>query len=245
MITQPTRAIILRTVKYGETSVVVTAYTSLFGLQSYLIKGALKGSTVKPVVNQYFQPGAILEMVVYQNPSRSLQLVKEYGWHTMHQQLFFDVVRNSVAVFMIDVLLHSVRQPEANPELYELMEMSLKQADRATMGVVANLPIYFILHLSSELGFQIQGTYSRETPVLDLKEGSFLHTIPSHPFYLDGEPAKHLCAIRDVAFYESLDQVALQRNTRQVLLHHLQQYMALHIQDFGTLKTLYVLSQVL
>ncbi len=34
-----TKGIVLRTVKYGETSVIVTIFTELFGIQSYIVNG--------------------------------------------------------------------------------------------------------------------------------------------------------------------------------------------------------------
>ena len=34
-----TKGIVLRAVKYGETSMVVSIFTELFGLQSYLVNG--------------------------------------------------------------------------------------------------------------------------------------------------------------------------------------------------------------
>jgi DNA repair protein RecO (recombination protein O) len=54
-----TKAIILRTVKYGETSLIVTAYTELFGLQSYLAQGVRKPSKKNSSAN-CFMPGALL-----------------------------------------------------------------------------------------------------------------------------------------------------------------------------------------
>jgi len=40
-----TAGIVLRNIKYGETSVVVTIFTELFGVQSYLINGVRVAST--------------------------------------------------------------------------------------------------------------------------------------------------------------------------------------------------------
>ena len=37
--THKTKGIILRTIKYGETSIVVTIFTELFGVQTYLVNG--------------------------------------------------------------------------------------------------------------------------------------------------------------------------------------------------------------
>ena len=37
--THKTKGIVLRTIKYGETSVVVTIFTELFGVQTYMVNG--------------------------------------------------------------------------------------------------------------------------------------------------------------------------------------------------------------
>jgi DNA repair protein RecO (recombination protein O) len=40
--THKTKGIVIRTVKYGETSLIATVFTSLFGVQTYLINGVRK-----------------------------------------------------------------------------------------------------------------------------------------------------------------------------------------------------------
>src|ERR1051325_3418419 len=103
MITHKTKGIVLRTVKYGETSVIATLYTEMFGIQSYIIKGvrqtSKKGSSKAP----YFQPGAMLEMEVYHNDLKNLQFIKEYQWSYLYNSLFFDVIKNAVAMYMIEL----------------------------------------------------------------------------------------------------------------------------------------------
>ncbi|NBO56051.1 MAG: DNA repair protein RecO, partial [Actinobacteria bacterium] len=39
-----TKGLVLRAVKYGDTSLVVTVFTELFGLQSYIVSGVRKSS---------------------------------------------------------------------------------------------------------------------------------------------------------------------------------------------------------
>jgi DNA repair protein RecO (recombination protein O) len=34
-----TKGIVLRVTKYGDTSIILTAYTELFGVQQYMVKG--------------------------------------------------------------------------------------------------------------------------------------------------------------------------------------------------------------
>ncbi len=42
--THKTKGIVLRTIKYGETSIITTIYTELFGIQSYIVKGVRQAS---------------------------------------------------------------------------------------------------------------------------------------------------------------------------------------------------------
>lgn len=118
-----TKGIILRSVKFGETSVIVTILTELFGLQSYLVNGvrtsSLKGSSKIAL----FQPSAMLDLIIYHQESKNLQRLKEYSWNHLYQNIFSDVVTNAIALFMIELLQKCLKQPEPNPELFFLWRM--------------------------------------------------------------------------------------------------------------------------
>lgn len=234
----------MRTVKYGETSVIASVYTELFGIQSYIVKGVRQASKKSSGKGIYFQPAAILEMIVYRNELKNLNFIKEYQWAFVYQDVLFDVVKNTVAMFVVEMLQHSIKQPEANPELFYLMEDTLKQLDRASAILTANLPLYFSLHLAGELGFRIQGEYSIETPILDLQEGQFVSSAPQHSFYIEKEAAEATSKLLSINFYNDLEHIHFPRHIRQQLIKVYQNYVALHVQDFGELKTLPVLEQL-
>ena len=99
-----TKGVVLRTVKFGETSLVVTVYTELFGLQSYMVNGVRMASKKGTAKGAYFQPCAVLDLVAYHNDFNNLQRIKEYRWAHLYQHLFSDVRKNSVAVFMIELV---------------------------------------------------------------------------------------------------------------------------------------------
>ena len=187
MLLHNTKGIVLRTVKYGESSIVTTVYTELFGVQSYIVKGARQGTKKTQGKAAYFQAAAILDMTVYHNEQKNLQFIKEYNWAYPYQTVLFDVVKNCVAMYMVEVLQHTLKEPETNPDLFYLIENTLQQLDKGTDTLTANLPLYFMLHLGMQLGFQIQGVYSEETPILDLSEGYFVSETPTHPYYLSTE----------------------------------------------------------
>lgn len=240
-----TKGIVLRTVKYGDTSIITTVYTEIFGVQSYIVKGVRQSSRTSSGKASFFQPAAILDMEVYHNEQKHLQFVREYQWAYLYDKVLFDVVRNTVSVFIIELLQHSLKQPEANPELFYLIEDSLKQLDKGSDTLVANLPLYFTLHLISELGFQVQGKYLPQTPVLDLQEGMFITEPPTHPYYLMGAAAEATSQLLTIRFYNDLEHIKLNRTIRRELLEAYQLYLSLHIADFGELKSLGILQEVL
>src|SRR4051794_1582389 len=118
-----TKGIVLRTVKYGETSLVVTMFTETLGLQSYMVNGVRtalkKGGSAKAGL---FQPAAILDLVAYHNEFKNLQRLKEFRWAFLYRNILSDVWKNAVALFMIELLGKCLKQPEANADLFYFAE---------------------------------------------------------------------------------------------------------------------------
>jgi DNA repair protein RecO (recombination protein O) len=242
--THKTKGIVLRTVKYGETSIITTVYTELFGIQSYIVKGVRQSTKKSSGKAIYFQPGAILDMVVYHNELKNLNFIKEYQWAHLYQNLLFDVVKNTVSMYIVEMLQHSLKQPEASPELFFLTEDTLKQLDTANPTLTANLPLYFSLHLAGELGFRIQGEYTNDTPILDLQEGQFVEQKPLHSYFLEKQLAEATSQLLSINFYNDLEVIHLSRHVRKNLIIAYQNYVALHVHDFGEIKSLPVLQEI-
>ena len=137
-----TKGIVLRTVAYGETSVIALLYTELFGLQSYIVNG-LRTTKKSSVKSNLFQPSAILELEVYHNELKNLQRIKEARWHYLYQQIFFNIPKNAVALFITELLQKVIRQPEHNPNLYNFIEDAYIQLDKADTKVTAGYPLFF------------------------------------------------------------------------------------------------------
>jgi DNA repair protein RecO (recombination protein O) len=242
--THKTKGIVLRTVKYGETSIITTVYTELFGVQSYIVKGIRQSTKKSPAKAIYFQPAAILDMIIYHNELRNLNFIKEYQWGYLYQNVLFDVVKNTVALYITEILQHGLKQPEANAELFYMVEDTLKQLDSGNATLTANLPLYFSLHLSGELGFRIQGEYNSVTPFLDLQEGLFVENKPAHPYFAEKQLAAATSQLLSINFYNDLENINFSRNTRKELILIYQNYIALHVQDFGEIKSLPILQEI-
>lgn len=239
-----TKAIVLRTVPYGETSVIVSCYTQSFGLQSYIVNGVRTGKRANLKAN-LFQPASILEMEVYHNDLKNLQRIKEAKWHYLYSQVFFNVYKNAVALFITELLQKVLRQPEANEDLYEFIEDSYITLDKADEKIVANFSLYFAIHLLSFFGAKIQDNYTNPTDLLDLKEGSFIQAPPFHPYYTSSQVAAIIAHLLKIMQPAELQEMALNKLDRRETLDTLIQFYSLHIHDFGALKSLAVLQEVL
>ena len=68
---------------------------------------------------------------------------------------------------------------------------------------------------------------------------------PAHPHFITGENARSTSQWLKVMQPYELEDLKLNQPTRRQLLLRYEEYYTLHIQDFGQLKTLRVLSEVL
>ena len=239
-----TKGIVLRVTKYGDTSLIMTAYTELFGLQQYIVKGVR--TTSKKGANKavYYQPAAILQMEVYHTPMKQLQMLKEVNWDYIYQNVYSDVIRNAVATYIVEVLQQTL-QPEPHPELFYLIEDTFKQLDSGGAVLSSNLPIYFLIHLSETLGFGLQGKYSEETPLLDVKEGQFVKEKPLHPYFLEGLEAQTASQFMTLQFYNDLENIHLNGAQRKKILDLFQLSLSWHYKKFTEIKSLLILQAVL
>jgi DNA repair protein RecO (recombination protein O) len=240
-----TKGIVLRGVKYGETSLIVSIYTELFGIQSYLVNGVRTSTRKGPGKANLFQPAAILDLVVYHNDLKNLQRLREFKWGVLYQHIFFDVIKNAVALFMVELLQKCIKQPEPNADLFYFIEDAFLHLDAAEGRVLANFPLFFTLHLAGFFGFKIEDTHSERTPFLDLQEGQFVAEHPSHHHALEGSQSYMTAQLLRVQQPAELQELALNQETRRTLLHAYRTFYALHVPDFGEMKTLNVLQTVL
>jgi len=240
-----TKGIVLKAVKYGETSLVITIFTELYGIQSYLVNGVRTNSKKGSGRANLFQPAAILDLIVYHNELKNLQRIKEFKWGYLYKNIFSDVKKNAVALFMVELLNKCLKQPEANSDLFQFAEDSFIRLDECNDAVTANFPLFFAIQIAVLFGFRITDNYSEKISFFDLQEGRFVSQRPTHPHLLEDKQAAVTAQLLKVMQPEELEDIKLNHDFRRNLLYAYETYYALHIQDFGTMKTLPVLREIL
>lgn len=240
-----TKGIVLRAVKYGETSLIVLILTEKFGIQSYLVNGVRVSTKKGTGKANFFQPSAILDLVAYHNELKQLQRLKEFKWSHLYRNIFSDVKKNAVALFMVELLTRCLKQPESHDELFQFTEDSFLHMDESSDKVTANFPLFFSLHLAVLLGFRMNDNYSAQFPFFDLQDGNFVSERPAHLHFLEKEQAEITSLLLKVMQPRELEELNLNHNFRRNLLQAFETYYALHIHDFGSLKSLPVLREIL
>jgi DNA repair protein RecO (recombination protein O) len=238
-----TKGIVLRTIKYGETSVIASIFTEMFGIQSYIINAVrTQGKSSKA---HFFQPSSLLEMQVYHNELKNLQRIKELKWSALYKNILSEVAKNAVALYMIELLQKCLKQPETNTDLFHFCEDALLELDLAEDEITANFPAFFALQLVHFLGFRLQDNYTNELKHFDLREGNFTNAILSKEYFTDTLISFHISQLLKAMQPADLSQIKLNKNLRKSILQVVEKYYAFHIPEFGTMKTLPVLHELM
>ena len=236
-----TLGVILRTLKYSETSVIADIYTEEKGLRSYILSGVRsKNAKVSPGL---IQVTSLVEMVAYDREEASLLRIKEIKSAYTYQSLPFDVPKSAVGMFIIELARKTLKESEENRPLFRLIFDMLVFLDQTTEPY-ANLPLSFMLALAAFLGFQPHGGDAQEGACLDLKEGVFTTAPPGHAYYLLPDLAKYILRLLRLDWRQS-HQVAISRADRQTLTVELLTLYRLHIDNFPVINSHLVFREVL
>jgi DNA repair protein RecO (recombination protein O) len=238
-----TRGIVLRTIKYGDTSAIVNIFTELFGVQSYMVNG-VRSSKPKAKGN-LLQPGNILDLIVYHYEQKSIQRISEFKLGYISVSLNVNVVKSTVSLYMIELLQKSLREPEQHLDLYYFTEQSLEALDKLPLTIAANIPLYFTLKLAEHLGFRINGRFSEYASYLDLQEGSFTDMPPHHTNYLDAANSELTDRLFQCRDWDSLGSISMNKDIRRKLLYAYLDFFRLHLPDFTELHSPPILHEIL
>lgn len=233
-----TKAIVLTALKYGDTSLIVKAFTASSGLKTYLLKGVLSSKKGK-LKSAYFQPLTQLEIVAHHRNKGSLERIREAKVAYHYQTLHSNVAKNAMTLFLSEMLGNSIFEEEPNQGLFEFLEASLQWLDNH--NEIANFHIYLLLRLTKYLGFY-PDTAEIEASCFDLLEGGFTDTPSLNPI-LTGDNLNYFKTFLGINF-DGIDSIKMTKKNRQELLRSLVLYYELHLQGFRKPKSLAVLNEV-
>jgi DNA repair protein RecO (recombination protein O) len=233
-----TKAIVFSAIKYSEADLIVSCFTEIAGVKSYLLRNILKSKKGK-LKASYFQPLTHLELIANHKNKGTLEYIKEAKIFQPNQTLHTDIVKSGLVMFLSEMLKNCIREEEANTELYIFLEHSIQWLDRHTE--IANFHIHFLLQLSMHLGFYPDASNSG-AKYFNIMEGNF-QAVNSSNYCLEGPQIENLKKFFEIDF-QTLNTIKLSKKDRQALLELVLSYYSFHVQGYQKPKSLAVLNQL-
>ena len=233
-----TKAIVLSSLKFGDSDLIVKCFTASSGLKSYLLRNILKSKKGKLKVS-LFQPLTILEIEASHKNKGSLERIKEAKVYHSYQTLHTQIVKTSMTIFIAEILANTINEEAEDAQLFGFIKESLLWLDQSAR--TSNFHILFLLKLRMYLGFY-PDTDTEQKPYFNLMEGVF-QDFNTGKYSERSQRTAKLKEFFGIDFDKSND-IKLTKNQRSDLLALLLQYYQLHLHGFKKPKSLVVLNQI-
>ena len=230
-----TKAIVISSIKYGDNHLIVKCYTEQEGTKSYLLRGILS-SKKRQLKAAYFQPLTQLKIVANHKNNQTLHSIKEVEISNHYTSLPVDIYKQSIVLFLSEVLSYSIQEEEENIPLYNYLEAAFIWLDKNKS--ISNFHLLFLLNLTKYLGFYPE-LNNPDYYYFDLSEGNFTNQLPKFNF-IKGDNLVEFKKLLGINF-DTIDAVKFNSKSRQQVLSILIQYYELHLNGFRKPKSLEVL----
>jgi DNA repair protein RecO (recombination protein O) len=218
-----TKGIVFRFTEYGEASIIVTIFTSQFGLQAYIVNSVRSASSRNKIA--LYQPLTPLELVVYHKENATILRIKEVKCFHAYQHIFNDFRKSTISLFLNEILNKTVKEQSHAEELCDFLINSFIHLDLQTTNI-ENFHLIFLVRLSKYLGFKPSG-------VEELMGGRVNPDIVEEGL------------LRELISANYADPITMSNVQRRNILDLLIRFYVNHSPNFGELKSLSVLREII
>ena len=231
-----TKAIVISALKYQEKSLIVKCFTMSDGLKSYFVRDAFSSRKSNQKI-AYFQPLSILEIEAVHKNKGTLEQLKEIKIDTPFQSIHSNIFKSTMALFLSEILQHSIHEEEKNEPLFEFLETALHWLDHH--DEIANFHLILLLEITKYFGFY-PDIIDIGFPFFEVNEGVF------SPFHAPSSLTEHETALfkKLIALKFDNSHKTFHVTERQILLKILIDYYSVHLDGFKKPKSLEVLKEV-
>ena len=163
------RGIVLRTVRYGDTSLIVDLFTESHGRMSFMASTLRAKRSVRSV--SFWQPLSMVEFSAELLPNGGkLPRPSDVRTYYNYIDLPFSPIKSTLALFLAEFLSAALREEKENTPLYRYIESSLQWLDLAdSPASIANFHLAFLMHLSRFIGIypnlDVSGNLNPDPPL--------------------------------------------------------------------------------
>jgi DNA repair protein RecO (recombination protein O) len=231
------KAIVLQTVRYGDKKNILRLFTRNHGLVS--VTCILGNSPNAKIKSSAVLPLSLLDVELITKQNKEVQQLTEASCYYLSTTISSSISKLSIAQFLNEILLKSLKEQSANSSLYDFIENCFKFLNESEEHHM-NLHVYFLIELTKYLGIEPSNNYSLRDIYFDCRDGRFTSLSLAFPLGLDKEDS--------LLFSEFLKinclSEKLSNYQRQKLLSILIAYYQVHMPGFNEVKSLEVLREV-
>ena len=231
------QAIVLHSIKYGETRLIVDMFTRNFGRQSFIV--SIPKTPKGKIKKQFFQPLTLLEIETDIRQNLQLQKLGDVRLATSFTSIPFEPDKLAISLFVAEFLYYALRSEQSNELLYDYLEHSIMWLD-GQQNSFANFHLVFLLRLTRFLGFYPNLDDYEDGDYFDLRESEFMRNPPVHKDFLHPEEAKKVQLMMRMDF-PTMHLFRMSHEERNRLLEVALKYYRLHLPDFPEMKSIEVL----
>lgn len=237
-LTYKAKAVVLHTVKYGDSSLVAYLFTDVGGRTTYMVQG-VRSKSGKGNKGALFQPMFILDLECIELPRASMHRIKEVRNEVVLTSVPFDIRKSTISLFMAEVLYRLIHEVEANKPLFDFISSSIQYLDHMSEGI-SNFHLWFLVNLSSYLGFYPGNEYV-DGHYFDIKSGLFV----SHPsdLYMSLSNSRLLGQLMDLDASD-LSTVELSRGDRGEFMESMLLFFGYHFDSIHSVRSIQILREV-
>ncbi|WP_298950842.1 DNA repair protein RecO [uncultured Nonlabens sp.] len=233
-----TQAIVLSSLKYGESDLITRLYTKELGTQSYILKGVRKSRKGKLRIS-FFQPLTQLELETQHKGKGALEYIKEARVLFPYQNIHTNIIKTSITLFFSEVLSQLLTEQQPDEELFDYVSTAFQFLDQSDQ--VANFSIKVLLDMTRFLGFQ-PDVNTIDLPYFNMLNGNFDNN-GLQPYHLTDIESNLLKPFLGMKF-DQINEVKMNREERNGLLNLVIEYFQIHLQIFKKPNSLSILKQL-
>lgn len=234
------RGIVLRSLRYGDSQIIVDIFTESAGTVPFIMRPSRKGRGA--TMSVAWQPLSLVEVTWEPRPRLSLQKPRELSLSHAWRSLPFEPSKTAMCLFLGEFLGHALHSEQANAPLFDYLVNALTWFDEADAHYV-NFHVVFLLHLTRFLGFMPNVEDWSEGSYFDLESATFTRACPSHVHYLNPQESALVPKFMRMDI-RSMRGVGLNGAMRRRALEITTEFYRLHVPEFPALQSLSVLSEV-
>lgn len=232
--------IVINVIKYNDKHNIAHIYTDKLGMLAFLVRqGTTHASRMR---NAMFMPLSLIGFEARLQPGRELGTLHDVRRTAVLMSIYSDPMKNAVAMFVSELLSHTIQEQEQNMVLYSYIKSCILRLEESRASI-ANFHICFLYQLGQFIGIQPDIDSYHEGYWFNMSEGVYTQHPHAGAKMLPPSQAQVLPLLSRMTF-DNMNHFKFTREQRNEMLEIILGYYRLHHSTLGTLRSPEVLKQL-